>query len=99
VPLFFGKLAGAIVPAGRPEEPPPARAYDPARILQEEGVSRPQDIVRALLDLYLPGEVRPEVCAKLAAFVAAGNPCGSALARRVREAVHAILTMAEYQLA
>jgi hypothetical protein len=37
--------------------------------------------------------------AKLVAFVAEGNPTGAALALRVREAVHAILTMAEYQLA
>ena len=62
-------------------------------------MSRPEDVVRALLDLYLPGGVRPEVRAKLVAFVAEGNPTGPALARRVREAVHAILTMAEYQLA
>jgi hypothetical protein len=52
-----------------------------------------------LLDLYLPGDVRPEVRAKLVAFVAAGQPAGPRLARRVREAVHAILTMAEYHLA
>ena len=82
-----------------PEEPAPPRAFDPARLLAEEGVSRPEDVVRALLDLYLPGGVRPEVRAKLVAFVAEGKPAGPALARRVREAVHAILTMAEYQLA
>jgi hypothetical protein len=62
-------------------------------------VSRPEDVVRVLLDLYVPGAVRPEVRAKLAAFVAEGNPAGHALERRVREGVHAILTMAEYQLA
>ncbi len=82
-----------------PEEPAPPLAFDPARLLAEEGVSRPEDVVRALLDLYLPGGVRPEVRAKLVAFVAEGNPAGPALARRVREAVHAILTTAEYQLA
>jgi hypothetical protein len=37
--------------------------------------------------------------AKLVAFVAEGNPVGPALDRRVRETVHAILTMAESQLA
>ena len=41
----------------------------------------------------------PDVQAKLVAFVRDGKPAGPALARRVREAVHAILTMAEYQLA
>ena len=82
-----------------PEEPAPPRAFDSARILEEMGVSRPDDVVRVLLGLYLPGGIRPELRAKLAAFVAEGNPAGSALARRVREAVHAILTTAEYQLA
>jgi hypothetical protein len=67
--------------------------------LDEEGVSRPEDVVRVLLDQYLPGGVRPDLCAKLVAFVAEDKPSGPALARRVREAVHAILTMAEYHLA
>jgi hypothetical protein len=62
-------------------------------------VSRPDDVVRVLLDLYLPGGVRPEVRAKLVAFVAEGKPTGLALDRRVRETVHAILTTADYQLA
>ena len=87
-------IAGGL--ADTPEEPAPPRAFDPARLLDEEGVSRPEDVVRALLDLYLPGGVRPDVRAKLVAFVAEGKPAGPALARRVREAVHAILTMAEY---
>jgi hypothetical protein len=87
-----------------PEEPPPPKAFDPARFLQDDGgVGRPmpgaENIVRMLLDQYLPGGVRPEVRAKLAAFVAEGQPTGTDLSRRVREAVHAILTMAEYQLA
>jgi hypothetical protein len=67
--------------------------------LEEEGLSGPKGIVSALIDLYLAGDVRFEVRATLVAFVAEGNPTGPALARRVREAVHAILTMAEYQLA
>src|SRR5262249_38865379 len=81
------------------EEPPPPRAYDAARLLEEEGVSRPEEVVRVFLDHYLPGGVRADVRAKLVAFVAEGNPSGPALARRVREAVHAIVAMAEYQLA
>jgi hypothetical protein len=55
--------------------------------------------VRALLDLYVPGGVRPEARAKLVAFVAEGSPAGADLDRRTREAVHAIMTMPEYQLA
>jgi hypothetical protein len=78
-------------------EPPPA--FDPARLVHEEKVSRPEDVVRVLLDLYVPGGIRPESQAKLVAFVAEGKPTGADLDRRAREVVHAILTMAEYQLA
>ena len=77
----------------------PPRALDPARPLHEEKVSRPEDVVRVLLDLYLPGGVGPGSREKLVAFVAAGKPAGPALDRRARQAVHAILTMPEYQLA
>jgi hypothetical protein len=93
------KFTGSAAPTEMPEEPAPPRAFDPARLLDEEGVSHPDAIVDALLDHYLPGGVRPEARAKLVAFMAAGEPAGAALGRRVREIVHAILTMAEYQLA
>jgi uncharacterized protein (DUF1800 family) len=78
---------------------PPAKAFDPARILEEEKAERPGEIVRVLLDLYVPGGVRPEAAETLANFVAEGKPTGLLLARRVREAAHAILTMPEFQLA
>lgn len=94
-----GKAAPSAASPDIPEEPAPPSAFNPARLLAEEGLSRPEDVVRALLDVYLPGDVRPEVRAKLVAFVAEGHPSGPALARRAREAVHAILTTAEYQLA
>src|SRR5262249_22392490 len=87
--------AGSMATTGAPEEPAPPRAFDPARLLEEERVSRPEDVVRVLLDLYLPGGVRPELRAKLAAFVAEGKPAGPTLDRRVREAVHAFRTRAE----
>jgi hypothetical protein len=87
------------VPADMPEEPAPALAFDPARLLAEAGVSRSDEVVSALLDLYVPGDVRAHVRAKLVSFLADGNPTGVALDRRVREAVHALLTAAEYQLA
>jgi uncharacterized protein (DUF1800 family) len=99
---FAGALAtGTLWTGAIPglEEAVPPRALDPARLLQEEGVPRPEDIVRVLLDLYVPGDVRPEARAKLMAFVAKDKPAGAALDRRVREAVHGILTMPEYHLA
>ena len=73
----------------------PSRTFDPARVLDD--VSAPDGVVRALLDLYVPGGVRPEVRAKLVAFLADGKP--TEMPQRVRDAVHAILTMPEYQLA
>ena len=56
-------------------------------------------MVRVLLDAFVPGGVRAEAREKLVAFMSEGKPTGLLLARRAREAVHAILTMPEYQLA
>jgi hypothetical protein len=92
--LWWGHAAFA--PAA---DVPPPRAFDPARVIEEEGVDRPEDVVRVLLDLYVPGGVRRQARDSLVAFVADGDPAAPALARRAREAVHAILTMPEYQLA
>jgi hypothetical protein len=94
-----GRFVRSLVPADLPEDPPPHRALDPARLLEEETASGPEAVVRVLLDHYLPGGAPPLARAKLVSFMAAGKPEGAPLARRVREAVHAILTMAEYQLA
>jgi hypothetical protein len=52
-----------------------------------------------LLDRYVPGGIDRHTRNQLASFIAAGNPTGSALDQRVREATHAILSMAEYHLA
>jgi hypothetical protein len=97
---FAGALALGTLWARSPEQlSAPPRALDPARLVHDEGMGGPEDIVRVLLDLYLPGGVPPQARAKLVAFVAEGSPAGPALDRRVREAVHAILTMAEYHVA
>jgi uncharacterized protein (DUF1800 family) len=80
-----------------PDVPPP-RAFDPARIPEDAKAGAAEEVVAALLDQYLPGGVRPEAREKLIAFVAGGGPTGPALARRVREAAHAILTLPEYPL-
>jgi hypothetical protein len=95
---FVSTITSSIIPLEQPEEPAPPCAFDSARILGEEQLSRPEDVVRVLLDLHLPGGVRPEDHAKLVAFIGLGSPTGRALERRVREVVHAILAMAEYQL-
>ncbi|HEY3787449.1 MAG TPA: DUF1800 domain-containing protein [Urbifossiella sp.] len=77
---------------------PPARAFDPARVIADDAVNRPGQIVRTLIELYLPGGIRPEAESKLTAFLANGKPTGAALDIRVRELVHALMTMPEYQL-
>ena len=78
---------------------PPPKALDPARVLEEEKATRPTDVVRVLLDQYVPGGVRGEAREKLVAFVAEDEPTGLQLARRGREVAHAILTVPEAQLA
>jgi len=80
-----------------PDVPPP-RAFDSARVVEEEKVTKPEDVVRVLLDVYVPGGVRGAARAKLVAFLAEGKPTGREFTKRVRETVHAILTMPEYQL-
>ena len=81
------------------ESPTPPRAFDPARLLDEEQAAAAEEVARVLLDLYAPGGVRPEARATLVNFLVDGKPGREELAYRVREAVHAILTMPEYQLA
>lgn len=78
---------------------PPPKAFDPARAIEEEKATSPEEVVRVLLDVYVQGGARPATRDKLVAYIAEGKPTGLALAKRVREAVHAILTMPEYQLA
>jgi uncharacterized protein (DUF1800 family) len=82
-----------------PEEPAPAENLDPARLTRAARVTSPDDVVRVLFDVYLPSGVREASRKKLVAFVADGKPAGTALDRRVRETVHAIMSLPEYQLA
>src|SRR5262249_6815431 len=86
---FAGALATGTLwsDATRDLARPPAAAYDPARLLAEERICRREDAVPALLDLHLPGGVRPEVRSRLSAFVAEGEPTGASFERRVREVV------------
>ncbi len=76
----------------------PPKALDPARVFEDEKATKPEDVVRALLDVYAPGGVREAAREKLVAFVADEKPTGLRLAHRAREATHAILTMPESQL-
>ncbi len=83
----------------RPEEPPPAKEQDPVRVVKAEKATTPEEVVRVLLEVYLPGGVSDSARKRLVAFVADGKPQDAALERRARETVHAILSMSEYQMA
>ncbi|MHB1556829.1 MAG: DUF1800 domain-containing protein [Isosphaeraceae bacterium] len=93
------KLVAIPAAAGTPENPPPRRSLDSARILDGRKSLRPENLVDALVAIHLPGGIPTAKRARLAAFVARGRPTGPALATRVRETVHAIMTMTEFQLA
>ena len=82
-----------------PEEPPPPENQDVARLVRRAKATRPEEVVRILIDAFLPGGIGNSAKTKLTAFVADGKPVGPALDRRVRETAHAILSMPEYQLA
>ncbi|HJT78430.1 MAG TPA: DUF1800 domain-containing protein [Gemmataceae bacterium] len=74
-------------------------AVDPAALLRREGVTDPVRIVAYLAEVLLDGELGDAARARLIAYVAEGKPQGPALDQRVRDAVHSIMTMPEYELA
>jgi uncharacterized protein (DUF1800 family) len=84
---------------GKPEESAPVNGLDPARHIADLKDAAPEKIVDRLLEVYLPGGIGKSAQVKLIAFLGDGKPTGPALDRRVREAVHAIFSMPEYQLA
>jgi uncharacterized protein (DUF1800 family) len=83
----------------KPEEPAPGRSNDPARHIEDLMGESAEKIVDRLIDVYLPGGITKNAHAKLSAFIADGKPNDKALQRRVRETVHAIFSMPDYQLA
>ncbi len=75
-------------------------AVDPAALLRREGVTDPVRIVAYLAEVLLDGELGDVARARLVAFIGADKPQqGPALDQRVRDAVHSIMTMPEYELA
>jgi hypothetical protein len=74
-------------------------AVDPAALVRLEKISDPPRVVSFLADLLLQGDISESARDRLIAFVAEGKPQGPALDQRVRETVHSVMTMPEYQLA
>jgi hypothetical protein len=83
--------------AAEPPEPPADR--DPVELLRRDKVAGTAEAVAFFTDLLLQGELAAESRGRLTAFLAEGNPKGRAWNRRVREMVHALLAMPEFQLA
>jgi uncharacterized protein (DUF1800 family) len=76
-----------------------AVAVDPSALLRLEKISDPPQVVAFLVDLLLQGDITASERERLTNYVADGKPDGPALDQRVRETVHSIMTMPEYQLA
>ncbi|MBY0523683.1 MAG: DUF1800 domain-containing protein [Gemmataceae bacterium] len=82
-------------------EDPEARiaiAIDAAALVRKAQLTEPKPTVAFLLDTLVDGEVSPSAREKLIEYLADGKPEGDARDTRVREVVHAIMTMPEYQL-
>jgi hypothetical protein len=74
-------------------------AVDPAALVRVQNISEPARVVSFLAEILLDGHVAEPARERLTAFVARGKPTGPAFDQRVRETVHSIMTMPEYQLA
>jgi hypothetical protein len=85
-------------PAGRHEPTDPARAFDVAARFKKIDPTRPADLADQLLAVFLPGCASANARKQVAAYLEEGRPQGAHLRERIREAAHAILCSAEYQL-
>ncbi len=83
----------------RPSEPAAQAQLDAAVLVRAEKVTEPAGIAKLLTDLLLQGETHDGAQSRLAGFLQEGKPQGEEFNRRVRAAVHALMTMPEYQLA
>lgn len=79
-----------------PEKDPPAN-LDAAVLAQQEKLTEPAAIVNFYVDLLLQGNIGKEARASLVDFLTKGRDQDRK--RRIRQTIHAILTMPEYQLA
>jgi hypothetical protein len=79
------------------EGPDPPANSDAAAIVGEEKITDPGQIADRLVDVFLQGGISQAARSKLIAYLTEGK--AEAKTRRIRETVHAIMTMPEYQLA
>jgi uncharacterized protein (DUF1800 family) len=79
--------------------PSPMATLDVVSAVRREKATNPAEIVQTLLDLLLQADIDKDARSRLEKFLAEGNPQGSALDWRIRDAAHTIMTMPEYELA
>jgi len=73
--------------------------FDPLQAFRAEKLSEPGRIVQFLAEQFLDGEIGAEQRKKLQAYLGDGKLQGTAREQRVKETMHAFMTMPEYQLA
>ncbi|HEV3203403.1 MAG TPA: DUF1800 domain-containing protein [Gemmataceae bacterium] len=81
------------------DSPEPISSRDASYLVTQEKITEPLGIVDRLVEMILQREISPDARGKLVAFVGEGKPEGAAKNRRIRETIHALMTMPEYQLA
>jgi uncharacterized protein (DUF1800 family) len=85
---------------GSPEGAPPSSAIvDPAAYLRREKITEPEKILDTLADIVFQDELAAKTRDRLLTFLKDGEPKAAAFDQRVRETIHALLCMPEYQLA
>jgi uncharacterized protein (DUF1800 family) len=77
---------------------PAGARFDVGQLIADPDSLRPAELAGRLLELFLPGHVPPPTREKIADFLGEGRPRGKQLRERIREAAHAVLCLAEYQL-
>jgi uncharacterized protein (DUF1800 family) len=72
---------------------------DPAAYLRREKITDPDKILDTLADIVFQDDLGAKTRNRLLTFLKDGSPKDAALDQRVREAIHGLLCMPEYQLA
>ena len=85
-------------PPGRDKPADPDPAFDVAARFTKTDPTRPADLADDLLAVFLPGCASANTRKQVAAYLQEGRPRGIHLRERIREAAHAVLCSAEYQL-
>ena len=76
-----------------------AVAIDPSALARIKGITKPEALVSFYAELLLQADLAPAAQDRLKAFLTEGKPKNYQRDTRIREMIHALLTMPEYQLA